>query len=126
MKINGDVALLKGIQKAILEQPTPRIDREFIQRNTEGFDAYRDDLATESWENIVRGSGIAEAQIREVAAVIERSKAMICCWAIGPHAASQRRWQHSGNHQSTFARRTLWARRRGRVSGAWPDRKSVV
>ena len=83
VKINGDVALLKGIQKAILEQPTPRIDREFIQRNTEGFDAYRDDLATESWENIVRGSGIAEAQIREVAAVIERSKAMICCWAMG-------------------------------------------
>ena len=43
----------------------------------------RDDLAAETWENIVRGSGISEAQIREVAEVIANSKAMICCWAMG-------------------------------------------
>ncbi len=83
VKINGDVALLKGIQKVILQDHAATIAKDFIQRNTEGFDQYRNDLAAEPWENIVRGSGISEAQIREVAAVIASSKAMICCWAMG-------------------------------------------
>ena len=32
---------------------------------------------------IVAGTGISEAEIREIAAVIGKSKAMICCWAMG-------------------------------------------
>ncbi len=83
VKVNGDVALLKGIQKAIVQQHASSLHADFIDRNTEGFEQYRDDLLKESWENIVRGSGISEAQIHEVAAVIARSKAMICCWAMG-------------------------------------------
>jgi molybdopterin-dependent oxidoreductase alpha subunit len=83
VRINGDVALLKGIQKAILETPGARIDREFISQYTEGFDAYRTNLEAEEWSAIVEGSGISEAEIREIAAVIGKSKAMICCWAMG-------------------------------------------
>ena len=83
VRINGDVALLKGIQKAILEIPSARIDREFIDRYTDGFDAYRTDLEAEQWQAIVDGSGISQAQIRDIASVIGKSKAMICCWAMG-------------------------------------------
>ena len=83
VKINGDVALLKGIQKAILEEPVPVIDQEFISLYTSGFDAYRDNILRESWNGIVDGSGIAEKDIREIATVISQSKAMICCWAMG-------------------------------------------
>lgn len=83
VKINGDVALLKGIQKAILETSETLIDVNFIKNDTEGFEAYRTDLLSESWKRIVEGSGISEEQIREVAEVIAKSKAMICCWAMG-------------------------------------------
>ncbi len=83
VKINGDVALLKGIQKAILETSEKLIDVNFIKNDTEGFEAYRTDLLSESWKRIVEGSGISEEQIREVAEVIAKSKAMICCWAMG-------------------------------------------
>ncbi|MSP18437.1 MAG: FdhF/YdeP family oxidoreductase [Bdellovibrionales bacterium] len=83
VKINGDVALLKGIQKAILETSETLIDVNFIKNDTEGFESYRTDLLAESWKNIVDGSGISEKQIREVAEVIANSKAMICCWAMG-------------------------------------------
>jgi molybdopterin-dependent oxidoreductase alpha subunit len=83
VRINGDVALLKGIQKAILETPGARIDREFIDRYTDGFDAYRADLEAEQWQAIVDGSGISQAQIRDIASVIGKSRAMICCWAMG-------------------------------------------
>jgi molybdopterin-dependent oxidoreductase alpha subunit len=83
VKINGDVALLKGIQKAILEEPTPRIDADFIAQFTEGFDVLRANLQDVQWNDIVEGSGISEHDIREVAQIIAGSKAMICCWAMG-------------------------------------------
>ena len=83
VKINGDVALLKGIQKAIAESHGPAIDANFIANHTDGFEEYRDKLLEESWKAIVESSGIPEANIREVAAVIAQSKAMIACWAMG-------------------------------------------
>ena len=83
VKINGDVALLKGIQKAMLEEPTPRIDADFIAQFTEGFDVLRTNLQDVHWNDIVEGSGISEHDIREVAQIIAGSKAMICCWAMG-------------------------------------------
>ncbi len=83
VKINGDVALLKGIQKAILEDSPHSIDTQFIRDLTQGFDGYVADLARESWQSITDGSAIDEAQIREVARVVANSKSMICCWAMG-------------------------------------------
>jgi molybdopterin-dependent oxidoreductase alpha subunit len=83
VRINGDVALLKGIQKAFIESHADRIDRAFIGGFTDGFEPYCEDLATESWDAITTSAGIAEARIREIAAVIAGSKAMICCWAMG-------------------------------------------
>ncbi|MFM8314630.1 MAG: FdhF/YdeP family oxidoreductase, partial [Deltaproteobacteria bacterium] len=83
VKVNGDVALLKGIQKAILENPNSRIDRDFIEQYTEGFEAYFKNIQTESWDSIVKSSGILEENIREVATTIGSAKALICCWAMG-------------------------------------------
>jgi molybdopterin-dependent oxidoreductase alpha subunit len=83
VKINGDVALLKGIQKAILENHPESIDRAFIEAYTEGFDDYRRDIEKETWEAIEGGSGISESGIREIAGVIVGSKSLICCWAMG-------------------------------------------
>ncbi len=83
VRINGDVALLKGIQKAMLESHADRIDRAFIMDHTDGFSAYAEDLAAASWPDITASSGIAETRIRELAAIIASSRAMICCWAMG-------------------------------------------
>ena len=83
VRINGDVALLKGIQKAIVESHPERIDRAFITEFTDGFELLCEDLRAESWQAITASSGIAELRIREIASVIASSKAMICCWAMG-------------------------------------------
>ncbi|MEY4631031.1 MAG: hypothetical protein RIQ81_1151 [Pseudomonadota bacterium] len=83
VKINGDVALLKGIQKAILESHPDALDWQFIEAYTEGFDAWRCDIERESWTDIESSSGISQSLIREIAGVIASSKAMICCWAMG-------------------------------------------
>lgn len=83
VRINGDVALLKGIQKVIVQEHAHALDRAFIAAQTDGFDAFARDLLSQPWDEIVASSGIAESDIREVASVIAGSKAMICCWAMG-------------------------------------------
>src|SRR5262249_41758434 len=81
VRINGDVALLKGIMKNLIE--TGAIDREFVEARTEGFPEFIEDLKLESWETIVAESGISRERISEVAHVIARSKRVIACWAMG-------------------------------------------
>jgi molybdopterin-dependent oxidoreductase alpha subunit len=87
VRINGDVALLKGIMKELLEEETRRpgevFDHAFIDQKTEGVTAFLDDLRAESWELIVEQSGIARDDIRQVAGMLMRSERIIACWAMG-------------------------------------------
>jgi len=86
IKINGDVAVLKGIMKEMLEQHdrgSSVFDLKFIQDHTLGFSELCADLRLEPWDDIVRGSGVDRGQIRAVANVAMRAKNMICCWAMG-------------------------------------------
>ncbi|MGC4043663.1 MAG: FdhF/YdeP family oxidoreductase [Armatimonas sp.] len=79
--INGDIALMKGLMKVILEAGAE--DREFIDAHTHGFEALKADIDNTSWPEICKGSGLTEAQIREAAQIAIESKATICCWAMG-------------------------------------------
>ena len=87
VRVNGDVALLKGIMKAMLEEDDRAsgkvLDHDFIAQRTEGFESFAEDLRAETWERIVRCSGVAEAMIRKGAAIAAESKRMICTWAMG-------------------------------------------
>jgi molybdopterin-dependent oxidoreductase alpha subunit len=87
VRINGDVALLKGIMKEMLEadrQSGGRVlHHDFITHHTEGFDELVRDLDGESWERIVGESGVPRALIREAAEIACTSERMICCWAMG-------------------------------------------
>lgn len=87
VKINGDVALLKGIMKEMVEadERTGRnvLAHDFIEHHTEGFEAFAKDLREESWEEIVRDSGISRELISEAAQIAMASKRMICSWAMG-------------------------------------------
>lgn len=86
VRINGDVALLKGIMKEMLaeEERTGEVfDKKFIAEQTTGFEEFIADLRAESWEKIVEQSGIAREQIKEAATLIMQAKRMISCWAMG-------------------------------------------
>jgi molybdopterin-dependent oxidoreductase alpha subunit len=87
VRINGDVALLKGIMKEMLEaedeRPGEVLDLAFIDEYTAGFEAFADDLRQESWEDIVKDSGVERDQIREAADIAIESDALIACWAMG-------------------------------------------
>lgn len=85
VKINGDVALLKGLMKELLrlDEEQKIFDHDFIKNYTHGFDEFIQDLKSTSWDVIVKESGIQKTQIEEVAKVIASSKKMIICWAMG-------------------------------------------
>jgi molybdopterin-dependent oxidoreductase alpha subunit len=87
VRINGDVALLKGIMKEMLEEedrsPEAVFDHQFIREHTIGFEPFMEDLRRAEWNEIVEESGISREQIREAAAIAAQSKRMICCWAMG-------------------------------------------
>jgi len=87
VRLSGDLAFLKGVCKEILEeeakQPGTVVNLPFIREKTARFEQFRDAISTVSWEEIVEHSGVARSQIREIAKVVMRSKAMIACWAMG-------------------------------------------
>ena len=87
VRIGGDVALLKGIMKELLEEedlrPGEVFDHAFIGEKTQGFDAFLSDLRAESWDKIVKESGLARPQIRAAADMVMANRRMIVCWAMG-------------------------------------------
>ncbi|HEX8491467.1 MAG TPA: FdhF/YdeP family oxidoreductase [Pyrinomonadaceae bacterium] len=87
VRINGDVALLKGIMKEMLEEEARRpgevLDHQFIREQTEGFEEFARALGDASWDEIVEQSGISREQMREAATLMINSRRTICCWAMG-------------------------------------------
>ena len=86
-RINGDLALFKGIMKEMLAaedaRPGEVFDAVFIREHTAGFASLVADLRAASWDEIVESSGVPRAQIAAAAEIALRSRATICCWAMG-------------------------------------------
>ena len=87
VRVNGDVALLKGIMKEMLAADRASggtlLAHDFIQHQTEGFEAMVADLDAESWDRIVAECGVPRELIRDAARIALESERMICCWAMG-------------------------------------------
>ena len=87
VRINGDVALLKGIMKEMLEEDERTggkiLAHDFIEHHTEGFAEFARDIREQAWDQIVESSGIPRELIREAAEVAMKSERMICSWAMG-------------------------------------------
>jgi molybdopterin-dependent oxidoreductase alpha subunit len=87
VRVGGDVALLQGIAKAVLEEerrePGRILDHDFLHAHTEGFAAYRDALARRSWDALEQASGIDRGAMRDAAQVYMEADRVIACWAMG-------------------------------------------
>jgi molybdopterin-dependent oxidoreductase alpha subunit len=86
VRIGGDLALLTGVQKALLERDRrgePGIDRDFVASNTSGWDGLAAHLDAVSWEQIEREAGIDRARIDALAELLAGTNRIIWCWAMG-------------------------------------------
>ncbi|MDN3653355.1 FdhF/YdeP family oxidoreductase [Thalassotalea ponticola] len=82
-KLGGDMAAVRGMVKAILEQHEHRLDETFISQHTSGLDAYVSEVNNTPWSKICEQSGLTEEQIRQAASIWADSDKVIVCWAMG-------------------------------------------
>jgi len=86
VRSGGDMALVRGMAKAVLERADsdPRaLDTEFIERYTVGFAEYRAVCEATSWEEIEQQSGISAADVRRAAAIYSTADRSIISWCLG-------------------------------------------
>jgi len=87
VRINGDVALLKGLMKVILDAEAQRpgivLDHKFIDRYTTGFTEFQANLSSVPVDDIIEQSGLTKEEIEEAARIFIDSERVIFCWAMG-------------------------------------------
>jgi molybdopterin-dependent oxidoreductase alpha subunit len=84
--IGGDMALLRGMGKAILERHRAGpavVDTAFVERHTTGFEAYRAACESLGWEELEHRSGVGRAEIRRAADVYCAAGRSIVSWCLG-------------------------------------------
>jgi molybdopterin-dependent oxidoreductase alpha subunit len=85
-RIAGDMALMRGVAKHLLEASDTDpdvIDWRFIERFTAGFDSYRQLLKNTSWEDIELQSGVERAQIHALGEIYRKARSAIISWCLG-------------------------------------------
>lgn len=87
VKINGDMALLKGLLKLMANQEAQQkgsvLDHDFIEQYTEGFEEFWADIEAVDLAECVRESGIEQAQLEQAAQLLCNHNKIIACWAMG-------------------------------------------
>lgn len=80
-KIGSDLALLKGIAKALIENQ--QLDSGFIAQYTDNFYEYSNDIIETSWEEIVSHCAIPREKIVALANAYATSNRTIFAWGMG-------------------------------------------
>ena len=87
VRINGDIALFKGIMKEMLAledaNPGHAFDWDFIRAKTAGIDDFLAQLRREDIDELVLESGVARDKMQEVAALLVKSERIITAWCLG-------------------------------------------
>lgn len=85
--VGGDLALITGIMKCVLEEDERSggrvLDRSFIAEHTSGFDEFRAAIDATDWATIESQSGLERKEIDAAARVYIDAERVICCWAMG-------------------------------------------
>ncbi|MGF6933479.1 molybdopterin-dependent oxidoreductase alpha subunit [Paraburkholderia sp. UCT70] len=91
VRVGGDVAVLKGMMKAVIEADDaalaadePRVlDIEFIEGHTHGLEDLLADLCATTWDAIVRQSGLSRDDIQNAANIYMNAKNVILVYGMG-------------------------------------------
>ena len=79
--IGGDIALLKGLSKAVLELGAE--EKVFIKKYTDDFSDFKRDLDSTAWDDIENICGISKASIYELAEIYSQSNNAVFAWGMG-------------------------------------------
>jgi molybdopterin-dependent oxidoreductase alpha subunit len=87
VRVNGDMAVMKGIMLEMLaseeRNPGSVFDRSFIESCCVGYEAFINELRQTEWRDIEEVSGLSRDRIRQAADIAIQCDRIICCWAMG-------------------------------------------
>ncbi|HTE00285.1 MAG TPA: FdhF/YdeP family oxidoreductase [Mucilaginibacter sp.] len=87
VSINGDMALLKAIEKLLLdaelEEPGKVFDRDFIKDSTVGYAELVKHLEKQDVDKLCASAGVPVEQVKEAAELLKHKSRIIVCWAMG-------------------------------------------
>ena len=87
VRVNGDLAMFAGFNKALLEReqaaPGTIFDHDFIDTYCDGFEAACDAWRELDWETLEADSGLSRAQLESFTDMVVEANAVIVCWAMG-------------------------------------------
>ena len=81
IRINGDMALFRGIGSVMIENGW--IDKPFIDTCTSGYDSFVKASKKIDWGEVEKATGQSESRIRDLASLFAKSRSTIICWAMG-------------------------------------------
>ena len=79
--IGGDLALLTGIAKQVLEMGA--VDADFLDAHCEGADEWLASLRAASWGDLCSRAGVDRAQVETIAEVYAASRNCVFAWTMG-------------------------------------------
>lgn len=79
--IGGDLALLTGVAKQVLERDGH--DRAFVERHTEGFADFRRRIESTAWSDIEAAAGVPRETIAKVAGMYMAATNVVFGWTMG-------------------------------------------
>jgi molybdopterin-dependent oxidoreductase alpha subunit len=87
LRINTDVAFLKGVMRLLLDRedasPGSAFDKAFIAERTDGFDAFITDLRNTDAKAMAGTCGVPFSQLEQVADLVTGTDRIIVSWAMG-------------------------------------------
>ena len=87
VKINGDMALMQVLGYYFLkfeeENPGKVLDQNFINKETAGFEEYKNHILSLNIAELSEMCGIPLTQIKDIAEKLKFKKKIIICWAMG-------------------------------------------
>ncbi len=87
VKIDGDMALVKVIEKLLLEAerqtPGKIFDQSFINSSTTGYAELIADLDKQDMDVLLDNCGVAIGEIRKAVELLKSKNRIIICWAMG-------------------------------------------
>jgi len=81
VRLAGDLALFQAIGSLLVEWDA--LDHEFIDRHTDGFEAWAAHVRNLDWDAVRRATGLDRELIEQAAAMFRDSSATVICWAMG-------------------------------------------
>ncbi|QKW49336.1 FdhF/YdeP family oxidoreductase [Streptomyces buecherae] len=82
VRLGGDQALFRALNRMVLEADGA-VDEEFVRAHTHGFEEFAATARAADWDETLRATGLARADIERAFEMVLASRRTIVCWAMG-------------------------------------------